>query len=104
MEKCPSKHHGKLSFKYVLKSFSIIKLLSKVFHIKTTISGGTLRHVLVLFKTSPKTLFQIFLKIILNYQVIVKSITGPDDNFWRDSEACVSIIQNITENSLTNIL
>ena len=39
----------------------------------------------MLFQTSPATLLQIFCKIILNFQVIVRSIGGPDDNFWRSS-------------------
>ena len=32
-------------------------------------------------KTLPATLLQIFCKVILNYQVIVKNIKDPDDNF-----------------------
>ena len=35
----------------------------------------------MLFRTSPITLLQIFCKIILNFNVIVKSIIGSDDNF-----------------------
>ena len=31
------------------------------------------------------TLLEIFSKIILNFKLIVKSIIGPDDNFWRNS-------------------
>ena len=32
-------------------------------------------------RTLPTTLFQIFLKTILNFKVIVKSIIDPDNNF-----------------------
>ena len=36
-------------------------------------------------RTLPITLLQIFCKIIFNCKVIVKSIPGPDDNFYRKS-------------------
>ena len=39
----------------------------------------------MLIRTLPATLLQIFRKIILNSKVIVKSISGPDDNFLWNS-------------------
>ena len=39
----------------------------------------------MLFRTFAITLLQIFCKIILNFQVIVKSILDPDYNFWKNS-------------------
>ena len=41
----------------------------------------------MLIRILPTTPLQIFCKIILNSQVIVKSIIGPDDNFSRNSRA-----------------
>ena len=32
-------------------------------------------------RIQPKTLFQVFCKIIFHFQVILKSIKDPDDNF-----------------------
>ena len=32
-------------------------------------------------RTLPTTLFQIFFEIILNFEVIVKSMTDPDNNY-----------------------
>ena len=34
-------------------------------------------------RTILRILHQIFPKIILNFKLIVKSIIGPDNNFWR---------------------
>ena len=42
METSQLEHYLPLSFKYFVKSFSILKLLSKVPSIQTTLSGGTL--------------------------------------------------------------
>ena len=39
----------------------------------------------MLIRTLTTTLLQIFLKINLNFQVIVKSIKDPDDNFKMNS-------------------
>ena len=36
-------------------------------------------------RTLPTTLLQIFCKVILNFRVIVKSITDPDENLWKNS-------------------
>ena len=36
----------------------------------------------MLIRTSQPTLLQRFCKILLNSQVIVKSVKDPDDNFW----------------------
>ena len=35
----------------------------------------------MLIRTLPSTLLQIFYEIIINFQVIAKSIIGPDDKF-----------------------
>ena len=44
----------------------------------------------MLIKTLPTTLHQIFCKIILNSEVIVKSIKDPDDNVKRNSQAWIA--------------
>ena len=39
----------------------------------------------MLLRTLSTTLLEIFCKIILNFQLIVKSITDPEDNFKKGS-------------------
>ena len=41
----------------------------------------------MLFRTLPTTLFQIFCKIIVNFQAIAKSIKDPDENVKSNSYA-----------------
>ena len=43
----------------------------------------------MLFRTLPTTLLQIFCKIILNTQVIVKNVIDPNYNFSRNSLECL---------------
>ena len=53
-------------------------------------------------RTSRTTLLQIFCKIIINFQVIVKSIFDPDDNFTRDYFPAVRTIELCLEGGVAD--